>query len=154
MSSEAENSSDAKPASSNMTEEPAARRRRWWLRPRRTEEPHQDHVEGHFQNASNDARPVLNGVRPSAGQGIEANMQKHRLTNAQRERQEGRARSRPTFRVAGPDQFSSEKEQRGGHASSEGHCELLGSSGTTSASPNLRRGAILRWTKCAKQTSR
>ena len=79
-------------------------------------------------------------------------------TACRKRRQEERGHTRsPLFRLGlrGPDQVSPAEGHDGGHADSTRPFGLLGSSGTASAKPNVRRGSILQvGQRRTKQTSR
>ena len=69
----------------------------------RAEESEQDHAQGHPQDASDDARPILDGVRHSADQSVESRSGQHAEADADI-RREGetrgeRTQTRPTLRV-------------------------------------------------------
>ena len=64
-------------------------------------------------------------------------VQKQTQTHVEKVREEIR------LGLPGPDQVSPAEEQQSGHANSTRDFELLGSSGTPSPKPNLRRGSIL-----------
>ena len=100
----------------------------------RTEEPQQDHVEGNSQNTF-----LL--VKASSTEAESKQTQ----TCAERVRQEGRRHTRGPIRVGfpGSDQASSGEGYEVGTRTAHGHRALVGSTGTPSADPNLRRGPIL-----------
>ena len=108
----------------------------------RAEELQQNHAEGHPQDASNDARPILLSVAHSADQGVEHRSRQHAETDAD---QSGKSTARGNIRKAlsGLDQVSPSEGRRGGHENSTRPFDLLGSSGHPSTKPNLRRGSIL-----------
>ena len=132
----------AKAASTHRQANQAARRRGQRLddsctqaqggRQGRAEESQQDHAQGHRQDASDDARPVLDGVGHSADQGVEPRSGQHAETDAEL-RRKGTARgarthTRPTLRmgISGPGQLSPAERQRSGNENGTGHSCLLG----------------------------
>ena len=105
----------------------------------RAEESQQDHAQGHPQVASDDARPILDGVGHSADQSVEPRSGQHAEADADT-RGKGaargtRAQTRPTLRLGllGPAQVSP----------AEVHSGLLGPTGTALTNINMRRCAIL-----------
>ena len=102
----------------------------------RAEEPQQNPAQGHLQDASDDARLVVNGMGHSPDQGMEPRSGQHAQTHAD-QRGKGAARgtrthSRTTTRVgvSGPDQVSSAEGQHGRHANGTRSIDLMGPTGT------------------------
>ena len=109
------------------------------LTPQRTsraEESQQDHAQGDPQDASDDARPILDGVGHSADQSVEprSGQQKQTQTHAEKVRQEGRGHKRgPPFVW---DHVGAE-EQRSGNENGTGQSDLLGPTGTAPTNTNM-----------------
>ena len=98
----------------------------------RVEEPQQDRAQGHPQDASDDARPVLDGVGHSADQSVEPRSRQHAETDADLRTKDAargtRTHTRTTIRVGKPglDQVSSAEAQHGRHANGTRPIDVLG----------------------------
>ena len=119
----------------------------------RAEEPQQNHVQGHPQDASDDARPFLDGVGNSADQGVEPRSRQHAETDAGG----ARTHTRTTTRVgtSGLDQVSSaEGATRLARERHKAYRRTGPDWNPFCRTKSATRFDFAGWSKCTKRTSR